>query len=320
MNPDIPLNSLLRCPDCRTDMLVKTANSSWIYCRTCGAQFAFSHGRPVLLRHDNQLFRVDDYLGVPPQAQRKQFSKDLADILTSPSINLSRQRLLTQLKGILQDFGGATVLVVGGGNQRVWLDKILGVGDSIRVIYSDVDVKADVDIFCDAHELPFVDGCFDAVITTAVLEHVLYPERVAAEMQRVLRVGGLLYSELPFMQQVHEGAYDFTRYTLSGHRRLLNYIDSIESGMVAGPATALAWAVENFALAFVTGQTSAKWAKAAVRLFCGWLKYFDYLLANRPQAMDGASCTYLFGRKIEGRVTDGDIIAGYVGNKLLTHT
>jgi hypothetical protein len=24
------------------------------------------------------------------------------------------------------------------------------------------------------------------------------------------------------MQQVHEGAYDFTRYTLSGHRRLFN--------------------------------------------------------------------------------------------------
>ena len=31
---------------------------------------------------------------------------------------------------------------------------------------------------------------------------------------------GIVYAETPFMQQVHEGAYDFTRYTVLGHRYL----------------------------------------------------------------------------------------------------
>jgi len=57
---------------------------------------------------------------------------------------------------------------------------------------------------------------FDAVWIQAVLEHVLDPVRVVAEIHRVLRPGGLVYSEIPFMQEVHEGAYDFTRFRLSG--------------------------------------------------------------------------------------------------------
>ena len=186
-------------------------------------------------------------------------------------------------------------------------------------VYS-IDVSADVDVFCDGHDLPFVDGAFDAVVTTAVLEHVLYPERVAAEITRVLKEGGLLYSELPFMQQVHEGAYDFTRYTMSGHRRLFNHISEIDSGMVAGPGTALVWALENFMLAFVVRPPLRRVTKAISRLAFAWIKYFDLLLEGNPAAMDAASCTYLLGSKIEGRIPDSDIISRYVGAKQLRHT
>jgi SAM-dependent methyltransferase len=221
---------------------------------------------------------------------------------------------------MLKQLPFAKVLVVGGGCQRVWLDEQVGAGEMVNIIYSDIDITADVDLFCDGHDLPFVDATFDAVITTAVLEHVLYPERVATEIYRVLKVDGLLYSELPFMQQVHEGAYDFTRYTLSGHRRLFNSFSEIESGMVAGPATALVWSIENFVLAFISDSRMRKLTKALVRLCFAWLKYCDRLLINRPEAMDGASCTYLLGRKMEGLVLDSEIISRYVGAKHLRHT
>ena len=212
------------------------------------------------------------------------------------------------------------MLVVGGGRQRAWLDPLLGDEDvHHRVIYSDIDSGADVDLFCDGHDLPFHDGVVDAVVTTAVLEHVLYPERVANEITRVLRPGGLLYSELPFMQQVHEGAYDFTRYTLSGHRRLFNSFEEIDSGMVAGPATALVWAIENLALAFVRGSRSRKLTKGMVRVCFGGFKYLDHLLVRRPEAMDGASCTYFFGLRTSSRLSDGEIIRRYVGAKPLQH-
>jgi ubiquinone/menaquinone biosynthesis C-methylase UbiE len=45
--------------------------------------------------------------------------------------------------------------------------------------------------------LPFRDGCFDAVICTGVLQHLLEQERrdAAGETERVLRPGGLLFFE-----------------------------------------------------------------------------------------------------------------------------
>lgn len=211
------------------------------------------------------------------------------------------------------------VLVVGGGRQRPHLDLHLGAGNAVHVIYSDVDVRADVNLFCDGHDLPFRDDTFDAVVTTAVLEHVLYPEKVVGEIVRTLKDGGLLYSEMPFMQQVHEGAYDFTRYTLSGHRRLLNRFDEVECGMIAGPGTALVWAIENFWLAFFSGRTVRNIVKAVIRLTTFWLKYFDYLTANLPQAMDGASCTYFLGKKRNSAKTDLAIVEAYIGAGQMTH-
>jgi SAM-dependent methyltransferase len=244
----------------------------------------------------------------------------LQNLIPQPSVNLANKRVLSIVRKLLEKIPSATVLVVGGGSQRRWLNERLGASDSVQVVYSDIDSGADVDLFCDGHDLPFVDESFDAVVTTAVLEHVLYPERVAAEIIRVTKKDGLLYSELPFMQQVHEGAYDFTRYTLSGHRRLFNGIAEIESGMVAGPGTALVWAIENFAIAFIVRPVLRKITKVVVRLAFGWIKYFDLLFVRNPAAMDGASCTYLLGSKIEGHVSDADIIARYVGAQDLKHT
>lgn len=275
-----------------------------------------------MLRHDNGLFRVSDYVESPrPKGSERGRGGPGARLIPGPSVNLSSARVLGQLGSRLHETkGAAKVLVVGGGRQRRWLDERLKAGGSVLVIYTDIDTGADVDIFCDGHDLPFWDGCFDAVVTTAVLEHVLYPERVASEIMRVMKPGGLLYSELPFMQQVHEGAYDFTRYTLSGHRRLFNRISELDSGMVAGPGTALVWAVENFFLAFFSRPFARKLGKSAVRLLFSWLKYFDYVLEKRPEAMDGASCTYLYGAKVDRCVSDADIVSSYVGAKHLRHT
>lgn len=310
--------SLLQCPDCSRGVLTLSLAQDELVCECCKHRFPCSQGRPVLLRHDNELFRIEDYLRVSSDATVKGKGK-WSRIVPNPSVNLSSSRILQRLGSELNGMGRGVVLVVGGGKQRRWLDKVLNADESVRVVYTDIDVDADIDLFCDAHALPFRNASFDAVITTAVLEHVMSPERAAAEIVRVLKVGGWLYSELPFMQQVHEGAYDFTRYTLSGHRRLFNRFEVIESGMVAGPGTTLVWAVENFFLAFASRSVTRTLVKVGTRVLFGWIKYFDYVLAKRPEAMDGASCTYLLGRKIEGQISDADIVAGYVGAKHVSH-
>lgn len=223
------LIGLLRCPACRISAL--TVNEIGLACSICKTSFPLAGQRPILLRNDNPLFFIDDYRSEAPKINSAYNS--LVRFVPSPSLNLSSGRVLKKLRILLDAKGICDVLVVGCGRQRVWLDPLLCAVRAHHVVYCDIDSNADVDLFCDAHDLPFIDSAFDAVITTAVLEHVLYPERVAAEISRVSKIGGLLYSELPFMQQVHEGAYDFTRYTLSGHRRLFNTFHEIESGMVA---------------------------------------------------------------------------------------
>ena len=89
--------------------------------------------------------------------------------------------------------------------------------------------------------------------------------------------------------------------------------------MVAGPATALVWSLENFALAFVSKAGSRAVTKAIVRMLFSWIKYVDLFLKDRPEAMDAASCTYILGQKSETRVPDSEIIARYVGGKHLRH-
>jgi SAM-dependent methyltransferase len=202
---------------------------------------------------------------------------------------------------------------VGSGHQKRELVAILGSPLQARLLCTDVSASADVDLFCDAHELPFDDGSFDALITTAVLEHVLYPERVAHELHRVLREGGLLYSEIPFIQQVHEGAHDFTRFTLSGHRRLLNGFQEIQSGMVAGPGTALVWSIEHFMIGFTRNRLVRSLLRALARYTFFWIKYFDFFFRHRTAALDGASCTYFLGSRRNQVVSDADIIIGYKG-------
>ena len=313
------IQALVRCPSCLASEMRTDETVADLACVACGKRYPMSHGRPVLLRPDNELFHQFDYCEAElPSAGRTSWR--WRNLVPAPSVNLARRTALKRIRELLGEVTSPVLLVVGGGDQRISLDEGLGSEDRIAILYTDIDVRADVDLFCDGHDLPFVDGSFDAVVTTAVLEHVLYPERVAQEITRVLKIGGVLYSELPFMQQVHEGAYDFTRFTLSGHRRLFNYISEIKSGLVAGPATALVWGIENFVLAFISRRRIRGLAKGIVRLLFGWMKYFDILLQNRPAAIDGASCTYLLGRKSTERVADTEIISRYSGAQELRHT
>jgi ubiquinone/menaquinone biosynthesis C-methylase UbiE len=115
------------------------------------------------------------------------------------------------------------------------------------------------------HDLPFADNSFDGVVVQAVLEHVV-DRRAAWRRHRVLKGRGVVYAETPFMQQVHMGPYDFTRFTHSGHRRLFRWF---RGGRAApcGPGMALAWAYQHFLLSFATRGLSAVAALASLTAF-----------------------------------------------------
>lgn len=54
-----------------------------------------------------------------------------------------------------------------------------------------------LDCVCaDAHKLPFYDECFDVVVLSEVLDHVVDPKTVLLEARRILRDGGSLIVSL----------------------------------------------------------------------------------------------------------------------------
>lgn len=178
---------------------------------------------------------------------------------------------------------------------------------------SDIRWTSRTALLADIHQIPFEDGSFDGVVLQAVLEHVLDPVRAVAEVHRVLRPGGVVYAETPFLQHVHAGAHDFTRFTHLGHRRLFRQFEEIESGPASGPGSALAWAWQGFVLSWARTRRGRLAATLAARLSGFWLKHLDGWLLARPGAYDFASAYYFLGAKAESALPDEALLRGYRG-------
>lgn len=117
------------------------------------------------------------------------------------------------------------------------------------------------------------------------------------------------------MAQVHAGAYDFTRFTALGHRRLFRMFDEVTSGACIGPATALAWSYE-YLLASIPRSRRGRQASTVIgRLTSFWLKYLDHVLIDRPGALDAAFGVYLLGTKSPTPLSDRELVTQYRGGQ-----
>jgi SAM-dependent methyltransferase len=87
-----------------------------------------------------------------------------------------------------------------------------------------------VQIVGDGHALPFRSACFDQIVATEVLEHMMEPQRAVDEMFRVLRPGGRLLLTTRFLFPIHDAPHDYFRFTCFGLRHLLRAfeIESLE--------------------------------------------------------------------------------------------
>ena len=183
------------------------------------------------------------------------------------------------------------LLVVGGGTIGDGSEALYAKTD-IDIVGVDVYVSPHIQIVADGHQLPFSAESFDGVWIQAVLEHVLEPDAVVAEIRRVLKPHGVVYAGTPFMQQVHERAYDFTRFTLSGHRWLFRDFFLLGAGTEGGAGSAAIWSLRYLVRA-VTGSDKVA---SAVSLIFFWLRFFDNIAQPGLNA-DAACGVFFFGRK-----------------------
>ena len=180
----------------------------------------------------------------------------------------------------------ALCLSIGGGPRR------------IRPEFVNLNIAAfpNVDIVADAYELPYADGAVDLVHCEAVLEHLEYPDRAAAEMFRILRPsGGRAFIATPFLQPYHGYPDHFQNFTLSGHRRLFERAGFRirEAGTCVGPIFALRDLFLNLLRNVLPGGAAGRWLARLSALLTLPVLYLDRIAGERAGSSILASSTYL---------------------------
>lgn len=321
MNQSI-LTPLLRCPECGSTLRSAPADRR-LYCNRERGPCASANGFPII---DDQPALVVfersvlseasllDRCGASPirRSKRGSILRNAARKFLAVLHGRNRQgpvnarRFLRELHTLSPN---PTVLIVGGGTAGCGTELLRQDVERTSVISFDIYASPETDFIADAHDIPLPDASLDGVWIQAVLEHVVQPERAVAEIHRVLKPNGLVYAEIPFMQTVHEGAYDFTRLTDTGVRWLFRSFDRVDSGTVLGPGQALLWSI-TAALSGLFRSKKAGNLVATLAFF--WVRLFDCLVPANF-AVDSACGLYFLGRRAEKPITPKEAIAAFQG-------
>lgn len=111
---------------------------------------------------------------------------------------------------------GLKVLDAGSGRlpEQTLRSDILATGATLHTL--DFCAGEGVDFVGDVSALPFETDSYDIVLSTQVLEHVQDPERVCAEMARVLKPGGHLFLTTPQSSPIHNEPWNYFNFTHYG--------------------------------------------------------------------------------------------------------
>jgi hypothetical protein len=307
-------SATLVCPKDRGP-LYKREDS--LECGSCGSVFPLVRGVPILINDENSVFAVADYVETPGYEGasyardwdrvgrgRRLVRKIFKNFAEAPS-SLRHLSDMEAIEIVRRECPQPRILVVGSGGRGHG-------GAEDRITAMDVAFGPGVEIIADAHDLPFPDGAFDLVIAIAVLEHVASPPRCVEEFWRVLQPNGYVYAITPFLQPVHMGAYDFTRFTPLGHRRLFRRFDAIEAGPALGVGTVAAWILCSFLESIPAGRYGRNLGRALGLLVTPGLRKLDRWLSG-PSYMDAAGGVFFWGRRREEPIPDRLILKEYQG-------
>ena len=270
-------------PRCRTGL---EGDERELRCAACGMAYLVEDGVPILLVEPAKLPKAGRKVNV----EQPGWMKVAKQVLTVPSPTLENQALRTQMPKFLASFPADAFLANVGSASLTYGDRIVNV---------DLFPDPGVHVVGDATRLPFQDGSLDGVISRRVLEHVRKPGLAVAEMHRVLRPGGRVWCEIPFLQGYHPTPTDFQRYTVDGLADLFDQFEVVDVGVALGPSSTLSWILREY-LAILFSFGNPYLYKINERLF-SWLtlpvKYLDLITARSPFATQIASSFYIVAQK-----------------------
>ena len=277
--------ALLACPVCRGDL---SPIAEEVACSSCGRRYPVVGRVPILIHPDSRFFGT---ARTTSEDQPRGFRKGLLERLPSnlPMTTWIDKSMFRALENITPE-----MLVLNLGSGRGTFDKYIPA--SLRFINLDVSLTSRSDVVADGHFLPFRDSSLDAVFSNAVLEHVERPWVVADEIWRVLKPGGSVLVNVPFLNVIHD-ADDYYRYTDKGLRVLFSKFDEVRAGVSAGPSSFFGPFVVEYVLCFVPTRPLQRVARQLLSILVWPLKYADFLIRKNPRIRTTADAFYFVGTK-----------------------
>ncbi len=151
----------------------------------------------------------------------------------------------------------------------------------------DLNSNRQVNVRGDACMLPFGSRSFGLVWFEAALEHLPDPVRAVSEIGRVLKPGGWVYVEIPFMQGYHADPGDFQRFTIEGLEHLFADFDIEWIRSCSGPASAFCYSGVSFCATLFSFRSRWLYKILFHYVFCYLffpLKFLDRFLIDHPEA------------------------------------
>lgn len=155
--------------------------------------------------------------------------------------NISEHPYDDRILSVINEFDGGIILDCGAGRRPIYYDNIIN--------FEIVDYDT-TDVLGVGEHLPFCDNTIDVVLSFAVLEHVRDPMRCASEIARVLKPGGKLLCQMPFLQPLHGYPHHYFNATHQGLRCLFEdelQIESVSVPYGLHPIFALQWIIQSWA-------------------------------------------------------------------------
>lgn len=260
------LTRLLCCPTCRGELQA-------LACSACGTRYSATGQQIVFVE-------TEGFESVDAAFQAEQvYNSSLGGRL----YNAGRRVISTEYQPTdhLKQFLGrlprnAVVVELGSGTRRL----------SDQIVNVDLFAFPHVDLVADIAHTPLQDGVADAVILDSVIEHVPDPAAVAAEALRILKPGGTLFCNCPFILPYHGYPAHYANFTRDGLQHLFRSFSACTVKPTFGPMTAwVNFTTEAIAI-MTTGDNKSAYVivKGLALLPIFWLKYLDKLFVRSPNA------------------------------------
>lgn len=269
------VQKIVACPQCHRHLDMKDGQ---LHCQNkkCQAVFKIINNKPVFLKMTKKDSAQNEWTKKKDQIKRS----------ITPLLFYQNRRPELLLKKLRRNKNGP-VLNVGSGDVRYEKEDI----------NLDINLYPHVDIVADAHALPIKDASLGLIIGYHVLEHLRDPQLVAQEFYRVLKPGGIIFIEMPFIQRFHGYPDDYYRFTPEGLREILKDFKEVKSGVAGGPTTALIEFIINFLRLLFKNKLLLALALVILSPIIFVIKYLDIILLRRKNAYILASGIYFIGRK-----------------------